>query len=278
MLKNRGHAFRLLTIIAESARRESGSPDGLKIGEAFVGGHKKYGMSQQNYRSAKKTLVDRQHIVIVETSRTRKKSPIKNVKKNTMVTQTQHAPNTKLTNEVTTDATRVKLLSSDVWDINIEEANERGNERLTNDQRTTNDKQERKKDKNERKEQPLTPSFSQTVFDLGYSIISILKKTKADYAGLKNSKSLQNFYSEIDRMLRIDKRTPEKILQIFEWALGDSFWSPYFFKPNPAKYLREKFDIIDKQSDKKPKERRFAPCSDDKRASEIARKMVKDAI
>ncbi len=141
LLKNKHHAFRLLTIIAESARRYEGAPDGLKVGECFIGGHKNYGMSEQNYRTAKDVLEKRQHIEIVETSRTRKKS----------------------TNGVTTEGTKVKILSSSIWDINSEEGNERINERVTNDQRTGNDKLRkiRKKKKEEEEEElPQTPSFS----------------------------------------------------------------------------------------------------------------------
>jgi len=128
------NAFILLTFLAESARRYEGAPDGLHIGEAFIGGHKKYDMSEQNYRTAKKILVERQHMKIIETSRNRKKP----------------------TNGVTTESTKVKLLSSNVYDINLCDANERANECLTNDQRMTNDKLRiYKKDKEVKEEQHI---------------------------------------------------------------------------------------------------------------------------
>lgn len=138
LAKKKGHAFRLLTIIAEAARRYEGGPDGLKIGECFIGGHKNYDMSEQNYRTAKEILVKRQHVEIVETCRTRKKS----------------------TNGTTTVSTKVKLLSTNVWDINKEEGNDRSNDRLTTDQRPTNDKlRKNKKDKKEKEDHPSIPSF-----------------------------------------------------------------------------------------------------------------------
>jgi len=145
LLKNKGHAFRLLSIIAESARRYEGEPDGLKAGECFIGGHQNYDMTEQNYRTAKEILIKRQHIKIVETSRTRKKS----------------------TNGVTTAGTKVKLLSSDVWDINFHMGNERGNECPTNAQRMPNDKQERRrrKKKNEKESHPSIPSDRDEVDD-----------------------------------------------------------------------------------------------------------------
>ncbi|HSZ84746.1 MAG TPA: hypothetical protein VK787_01880 [Puia sp.] len=130
LLKNKGHAFRLLTIIAECARRYENSPDGLKIGEAFIGGHAKYDMTEQNYRTAKILLVERGHISIIETNRTRKGR----------VTTDQRNPNGKVTTVVTTEGTKVKLLSSNVWDLNIDVGNDRTNVRVTTDQRLPNDK------------------------------------------------------------------------------------------------------------------------------------------
>lgn len=137
LLKKKGHAFRLLTIIAEAARRYEGDPDGLKIGECYIGGYENYDMSQQNYRTAKALLVKRQHIEIIETCRSRKKS----------------------TTGVTTVGTKVKLLSSTVWDINLEEGNDRSNDCLTTDQRPTNDKQEGiRKIRMKKKGHPSIPS------------------------------------------------------------------------------------------------------------------------
>ncbi len=139
LLKKKGHAFRLLTIIAESARRYEGGADGLNPGEAFIGGHEDYDMTEQNYRTAKNILIRRQHIEIIETCRTRK----------------------KVTTGVTTVGTRVKLLSSTVYDINSEMGNDRTNDRPTTDQRPTNDKLRkiRKKKKEEEKNKNPLPPF-----------------------------------------------------------------------------------------------------------------------
>lgn len=122
LLKNKGHAFRLLAIVAESARRYEGGPDGLEIGEAFIGPHQNYDMSERNYRTAKEILVNRRHLKIVETNRTRKKS----------------------TTGTTTASTKVKLLSSNVWDINLNIDDDRNDDRPTTDRRLTDDKQEDK--------------------------------------------------------------------------------------------------------------------------------------
>lgn len=161
LLTQKGHAFRLLSIVAESARRYEGHPDGLHIGECFIGGFENYDMSEQNYRTAKEILLRRGHIEIIETCRTRKKGLTSSCSFNSGFCKNP-------TTGVTTISTKVKLLSANVWDINLEIGNDRINERVTTDQRPTNDKQEAKEYK-EYKEQPQTPSkewaFAAAIFE-----------------------------------------------------------------------------------------------------------------
>ena len=125
------NAFRLLTIIATRARRENGHPDGLTAGQCHLGDWKACGFTEQEYRTAKDILIMRQHLKIVETCRTRKKS----------------------TNGTTTRGTLVELISSTVYDINSDSINDRINDRATTEQRPSNDEQERiRKNKKEEKE------------------------------------------------------------------------------------------------------------------------------
>lgn len=132
------NAFRLLTIIAERARRYDGHPDGLKIGQCHLGNWAEYGMSEQNYKTAKKILERMQLIKIIETNRTRK----------------------KVTTGVTTEGTLVELCSTTVYDINVQDGNDSSNDCLTTGQRLPNDKlRKKKKEKKEKEEQPLTPSL-----------------------------------------------------------------------------------------------------------------------
>lgn len=120
-------AFLLLCHIATRARRTKNSPDGLEIGEALIGDYKKAGIpTEMKYRTAKQVLERRKHVKIVETARKRKKA----------------------TTGITTKGTKVKLLRSDVWDINEERINDQINERITTEQRPSNDEQECKECKN----------------------------------------------------------------------------------------------------------------------------------
>lgn len=145
-LMQRPFCFALLALVAKRARRESGHPDGLEPGEAYIGDWKAIGASRQNYRTALEILVSRKHFKILETNRNRKKS----------------------TTGVTTAGTKVKLLSSSVWDINLNVDNHRSNHCPTTDQPLTNHEQERirtNQDRNKKgtivkeKEKIVRPSF-----------------------------------------------------------------------------------------------------------------------
>lgn len=87
--------------------------------------------------------------------------------------------------------------------------------------------------------------FNKEVTDLCESLLSEMRKVKPDY---KFSKTQAHKWCEqVDLMLRLDKRDSMTILELLRWALGDNFWKPKLFKPNPAKYLREKFDQLEMQ-------------------------------
>lgn len=135
--QNHPWAFLLLTTIAERARRIPNLPDGLNIGEAHIGDHNAFGSTRQQYRTALKVLTDRLHVKTIESCRTRQKS----------------------TTGSTTIGTKVKLLSSSVYDINLEVDNQQSNHRPTTDQPPTNHEQERtKNEKKEEQQQNKDPS------------------------------------------------------------------------------------------------------------------------
>jgi len=145
LLANHPNAYLLITLISLRARRTSGSPDGLEIGECFIGDFENAGIkSRQQYRTALKTLEDLLTIKKVETCRTRKKS----------------------TNGTTTEGTKVILLNSEFYDINKEAVNHPANHCPTTDQPPTNHEQEQqecKNGKNGKKEQQRSPSAPSSV-------------------------------------------------------------------------------------------------------------------
>lgn len=143
--ENHPNAFLLLCLIAKRARRLSGHPDGLEIGEAHIGDYKKAGInSEKQYRTAKKILFDRGHVKFIESCRTRAGKTveiIENVKKGA-------------TGRATT-GTKVKLLRSDIWDINYDLRGDPIGDRGATEGRPRGDEQERiRKNKKEEREQP----------------------------------------------------------------------------------------------------------------------------
>jgi hypothetical protein len=120
------NAFILLTFIADRARRENGHPDGLTIGQCHIGDYKEYGLTEKEYRTAKKILEARNHIEIIETCRSRKSERagkkieiFENVKKAT----------TERATKSTTIGTLVKLCNSSIYDINPENHNQQKGDR-----------------------------------------------------------------------------------------------------------------------------------------------------
>jgi hypothetical protein len=154
LIEHHPNAFLLLTLIALRARRVSGKPDGLIIGDSILGDHKSAGLSRQQYRTALQKLVELGHIEIVYNGKRflkREKSTIK----------------------ITINSTLVNLCKSTIYDINPETTNHHDNQRATNEQPTSNHKEERirmnkkEKEKNKKKEKPLIPekvAFKEFVF------------------------------------------------------------------------------------------------------------------
>lgn len=238
LLENHPNAFLLLCLIAKRARRISGKPDGLEIGEAQIGDYRKAGIETRNkYRTALDVLIKRNHCKIVETCRKRKTLP------------------TDSTTGSTTIGTKVSLSRSDVYDINPENGHHRNHHR--NHHRTTTEpppnhhEQERiKNDKNDKKEQCLLPAvaskkkevlFSAEIMKAVDQIIALLKGVKPDY---KPSTS-KTIAKTIDFMVRLDNRSLIRILEIVSWASRDTFWASNILKPNPGTCLRKHFDQLD---------------------------------
>lgn len=93
------------------------------------------------------------------------------------------------------------------------------------------------------------PDFPPKVREVANLMVNSLIRIKPDYMPPKN---LTPLLTEVDFLLRLDKRDPIKLMDVFNWALSDSFWADKMFKPNPAKYLREKFDQLEMKMTAKP--------------------------
>jgi hypothetical protein len=127
LIKEHPNAFLLLTQIAIRARRSNCSITGLQIGEAYIGDFKEAGLQTEGqYRVAKDKLKSLGFIAIIDTRR--KKGKNATIKR-------------------TTSGTLVKLLNTNIYDINISGNYEYNDESTTTKQRVNDDEQECKKDK-----------------------------------------------------------------------------------------------------------------------------------
>jgi hypothetical protein len=125
LMENHPTAYLLLNLVALRAQRNPGHPSGLKVGEALIGDYESIGTTRRKYRTALDVLVRMKYLTICETCRTRQKS----------------------TTGVTTKGTRVKLLSSDIWDINANVSDHRRDHRPATDRPPTDHEQERQESK-----------------------------------------------------------------------------------------------------------------------------------
>jgi hypothetical protein len=138
------NAFLLLSLIAERARRESGHPDGLIIGDAMTGDPEEAGLKRQPYRTAIEKLQEFKIIKIISNGKKffeREKSTIK----------------------ITIRGFLVNLIDSGIWDINPKPFNQPINQRATNEQPTSNHKEEGTR-KNKKEEDHLVDDDSRKNF------------------------------------------------------------------------------------------------------------------
>ncbi len=135
--------------------------------------------------------------------------------------------------------------------------------------------------KDSSKEKPKrtrTPSeFSPKVKEVGDKMINALVRNKPNYVPPRN---LAPFLTHVDYLLRLDKRDPTLLIDVFSWAIADSFWCDKMYKPNPAEYLRKQFDQLEMKMNAKPapKDRKFAPSSNDARSLEKMQEWEKSAL
>jgi len=64
----------------------------------------------------------------------------------------------------------------------------------------------------------------------------------------RKERTLQRWAADIDKMIRLDHRTPENIEAVMCWARADNFWQSNILS---ASKLRDKFDTLESQSKRK---------------------------
>lgn len=119
--------------------------------------------------------------------------------------------------------------------------------------------------------------FSSEVKDLGKRMVAALNQANPHWLIPKN---LFHIMSQIHKMITKENRKPVDIWQVFDWTINDHFWMDKISKPNPAKYLRDKFGQLAGKMNAKPekKERKFAPSSDQDAAMKQMEEFMARAI
>lgn len=206
------YAWTLLSQIALRGRwnNEALNPYNLELGEALVGDYLTGGMSEQQYRTAKKQLTKFKIATFKPTNR----------------------------------GTIAKLIDESIYDINLNAGNGQHNrqatDNLTGSQRTPNGQpttnQEEKKKRTKELKKIYSPNSEE--FRLAELLFSLIADRKSDY----KKPDLQEWAKQIDLMIKKDKRNPDAIEKIIHWCQRDNFWRNNILSTNK---LREHFDKLE---------------------------------
>ncbi|NLH40692.1 MAG: hypothetical protein GX448_02540 [Planctomycetes bacterium] len=132
----------------------------------------------------------------------------------------------------TSRGTIATLLDHRVYDINDSEGDKPvTNERQPDDKRMTTNKNE-KNEKNEKKDAHAD------AWRLGEVLLGSILESKPDF----RRPSLERWARDMDRLLRLDGRTPERIEAVIRWCRTDPFWSANILSPAS---LRKHFDRLE---------------------------------
>ena len=135
----------------------------------------------------------------------------------------------------TSRGTVATLVDASVYDINAADGDKQTtNARQTDDKQTTTNKKEKK----EKKEKNY-PADS-VEWRLAEMLLDLILEAKPDF----RRPDLNRWAVEIDRMIRLDGRRPERIEAVIRWCRADAFWQSNIL--STAK-LRKHFDRLELQ-------------------------------
>ncbi len=220
LLKKNYHAFILLWVIAQRARRIKDEINKLEIGEAMIGDFENYGMSKQNYRTAKK---------ILETCKL-------------------------VTLKVTNKGTIAKIIDTRIYDININESNQQTNIQLTHNQHTANTQlTPNNNDNNDKEVKNDKENIYSPIFDFWNSknIIvhrNLTDKMKRKLQAVLKDKTQEEILCAIDNYATVLKSND--YYWTHEWTLED------FLSRGLDKFIEEAHPLTNFLIKERPKELR----------------------
>jgi len=135
----------------------------------------------------------------------------------------------------TTRGTVATLCASRIYDINESDARKpMSNDAQTRVKQTSTNKKE-KKEKKEKKYSPHSDEWR-----LAELLLDRIVEGKPDF----RRPELGPWAGDIDRMIRLDGRSPERIEAVIRWCVRDPFWSKNILS---AAKLRKHFDRLELQ-------------------------------
>ncbi|MEN6428324.1 MAG: hypothetical protein ABFE13_23485 [Phycisphaerales bacterium] len=158
----------------------------------------------------------------------------------------------------TTRGTVATLCDNRIYDINGTRGDKQEtNTRQTDDQRATTNKNE----KSEKKEKKYSPHSDE--WKLSELLLDGILERKPDF----RRPALLRWAGEIDRMIRIDGRTPGRIEAVIHWCVKDPFWSNNILSTGK---LRKHFDRLELEMD------RPAPGASQESTREMVERMERE--
>mgnify|MGYP001051778981 CR=1 FL=1 len=197
-------AFGLLTVIAIRARRT----DGLNVADllarqALIGDCKGLGLTRQQYRNAKRRLKRWRLAEFTPTNR----------------------------------GTIATLLDDRIFDINESSEQSPANHQATAEEPSGNHRPTTNKNQKNQKKEKKYPCNSDEL-RLSELLLSLIVESKPDF----RRPDVQRWAVQIDRMIRLDGRTPERIEAVIRWCRRDSFWRRTILS---TAELRKHFDHLE---------------------------------
>lgn len=199
LIKIHPHAYLLLSVIAQRARRSFSDNDihGLNPGEAFIGDYKNYGMKEHQYRAAKKCLTE----------------------------------SGLATFSATNKGTVAKIMNTAIYDINIEDKSECENRQTTGD-KTGNQRLTRRKEDEEPKNISTYPLNDNNIQTHKYSTDDMRLATLLSELMTQNNperkptrpQQLNKWANSVRLMREQDKRSIDQIEDMIRWSQQDDFW------------------------------------------------------
>ena len=179
-------AFFLLAVIATRDRRTDGlSVAGLQARQAFIGDCGNLGLTRQQYRNAKRRLKRWCLADFTPTNR----------------------------------GTIATLLDDRIFDINGPSEQPPPNHQATAEEPSGSHRPTTNKNQKKEKKENKYPCNSDEL-RLSELLLSLILEKKSDF----RRPDVQRWAVQIDRMIRLDGRTPERIEAVIRWCRRDPFW------------------------------------------------------